>query len=376
MRKWILIVALAALSAGALLAQDITGTWQGTLTVPNAKQDLRIVMKVSKADAGGLKVAMYSIDQGGAPIAGSVTVQGSAVKVAVPGIGGAYEGKLDSDGVFLVGTWTQGGDPMPLNLKHVSEEAAWPIPVVVRPKPMAADANPEFAAASIKPSDPSLQGKGFRVRGSEFSTINTSLSDMMVFAYGLHARQIVGGPAWFESDKFDIVAKPDGEGTPNDKQWKTMMQKLMADRFKLTFHHDQRELSVYALQVGKTGPKLTKSAGDPNGLPGLFFRGLGSLPVTNATMADFAGTMQSAVLDRPVVDQTGIAGRWDFTLTWTPDEFQFAGLGVKVTPPADPATAPPDLFNAIQEQLGLKLVATKAPVDVLVIDHVEKPSAN
>jgi uncharacterized protein (TIGR03435 family) len=377
MQKWIRTVALAAFAAGALLAQDITGTWQGTLTVPAAKQDLRIVMKVSKADAGGLKAAMYSIDQGGGPIAGTVTVQGSAVKISVPGIAGTYEGKLDSDGVFLVGTWTQGGAPMPLNLKHVSEEAAWPIPApAARPKPMAADADPVFAAASIKPSDPSAQGKGFTVRGSEFRTINTSLSDMVVFAYGLHPRQIAGGPAWLESDKFEVVAKPDGEGMPNDKQWKIMLQKLLADRFKLTFHRDKRELSVYALQVGKTGSKLTKSAGDPNGLPGLFFRGLGVLPATNATMADFAGTMQSVVLDRPVVDQTGISGRWDFTLTWTPDEFQFAGLGVKVTPPADNAAAPPDLFNAIQEQLGLKLVATKAPVDVLVVDHVEKPSAN
>jgi len=93
-------------------------------------------------------------------------------------------------------------------------------------------------------------------------------------------------------------------------------------------------------------------------------------------MADFAGVMQTAVLDRPVVDQTGLPGRFDFELKWTPDEFQFGGLGVKVPPPSDSATAPPDLFNAMQEQLGLKLVSTKAAVEVLVIDRVEKPSAN
>lgn len=155
-----------------------------------------------------------------------------------------------------------------------------------------------------------------------------------------------------------------------------MIQKLLAERFKLAFHRDKKELGVYAIIVGKTGPKVTKSQGDPNGLPSLFFQGLGVLPAMNATMADFAGVMQSAVLDRPVVDHTELAGRWDFTLTWTPDEFQFGGLGVKVPPPPKDVAAPPDLFTAFQEQLGLKLESTKAPAEVLVIDHVEKPSDN
>jgi uncharacterized protein (TIGR03435 family) len=241
---------------------------------------------------------------------------------------------------------------------------------------MPADANPVFEVATIKPSSPETQGKYFTVRGRRFLTGNTTLSDFITFAYGLHPRQITGGPAWLETAKYDLNAQPDGEGQPNDRQWKIMVQKLLADRFQLAFHRDKKELSVYALVIGKTGSKLTKSEGDPNGLPGLFFRGLGVLPARNATMADFAGVMQTAVLDRPVVDQTGLPGRFDFELKWTPDEFQFGGLGVKVPPPSDSATAPPDLFNAMQEQLGLKLVSTKAAVEVLVIDRVEKPSAN
>jgi uncharacterized protein (TIGR03435 family) len=121
---------------------------------------------------------------------------------------------------------------------------------------------------------------------------------------------------------------------------------------------------------------LTKSEGDPNGLPGLFFHALGDLHVTNANMADFAGLMQEAVLDRPVLDQTGLNGRFDFTLKWTPDDSQFGGMGAKIPPPTDSANAPPALYTAIQEQIGLKLDATKAPAEVLVIDHVEKPSEN
>jgi uncharacterized protein (TIGR03435 family) len=170
-----------------------------------------------------------------------------------------------------------------------------------------------------------------------------------------------------------MAAKPDGEGMPNLKQWKVMMQKLLADRFKIAFHREKRELTGYAVTVAKTGSELTASAGDPSGLPGLMFRGLGNLPAHNATMADFAGVLQSTVLDRPVVDQTGLTGRFDFELKWTPDEFQSSGLGVKVPPPADSATAPPDLFNAMQEQLSLKLASTKASIEVL---GAEKPSNN
>ena len=114
---------------------------------------------------------------------------------------------------------------------------------------------------------------------------------------------------------------------------------------------------------------------NPSGLPGLFFKGLGVMVVTNATMADFAGTMQGAVLDRPVVDRTGLSGRFDFTLQWTPDESQFAGMGVRVPPPSPDAQLP-TLFTAMQEQLGLRLDSTRAPVEVFVIDKVERPSEN
>ncbi len=373
--KWMLwVVTLVAIAVGTLHAQEIAGTWQGTL---QAGRDLRMVIKISN-DGSGLKAVIYSIDQGGQGLpASAVTLQGSTLRITVAGIGGTYEGRLNADGMSIAGTWTQGAAPLPLNLKHATGDAAWAIPdPPARPKPMAADASPAFEVATIKPSKPEAQGKGFTVRGRVFSTLNTSLNDLLTFAYDLHARQIVGGPVWLESVKYDLTAQPDGDGQPNTTQWKIMLQKLLADRFKLTFHRDTKELAVYALAVGKTGPKLAKNDSDPNGLPGLFFRGLGVLPARNATMADFAGVMQTAVLDRPVVDQTKLPGRYDFMLTWTPDESQFGGLGVKVPPPADNASAPPGLFTAIQEQLGLKLDSTKAPVEVLVVDHVEKPSEN
>jgi hypothetical protein len=182
MRKWrlgLIVLALAAVSA-LLAQQDITGAWQGTLTPPGASQGLRLAIKVSK-DASGLRAAMYSIDQGGQPIAASVTQAGSAVKISIPAITGVWEGKLDSDGVNLTGMWTQGGGaPTPLNLKHPGPTfPEWPIPEPPAAlKPMVADANLVFEVASIKPSDPASPGKLFRMPAREFGTLNTILNDL------------------------------------------------------------------------------------------------------------------------------------------------------------------------------------------------------
>jgi uncharacterized protein (TIGR03435 family) len=379
----VLAAAVAALFLSPLFAQDITGTWQGTLSIPaqGGARNLRTVVKISPgAGNNAFKVTFYSIDQGPGGIAGTGTLQAGSLKISLPGIGGTYEGKLDSDGVNLTGTWSQGPNPIPLNLKHVTEQQAWAIPTPPPPmKAMAANADPSFEVVTIKPSNPETPGKLFRlVSPREMGTINTTVNDMIVFAYGIHPRQIGNGPSWLDADKFDIDGKADGEGAPSQAQFKVMFQKMLADRFQLKFHHEKKELSVYAITVGKTGPKLTTSEGDPSGAPSLLFRGPGNLPARNTTMEAFAQVMQAAVLDRPVVDQTGLTGHYDFQLRWTPDETQFASLGGFRPPPgaAESPNAPPDLFTAMQEQLGLRLTATKAQVDVLVIDKVEKPSGN
>ena len=194
-------------------------------------------------------------------------------------IGGTYEGKLSADGKTITGNWTQGPTPLPLNLTRATPETEWTIPPPP-PKlpPMDANANPSFEVATIKPSKPDDQRKAFIVQGNRFQIINQPLVQILCFAYDVQAKQLIGLPPWAETDKYDIDAKPDGEGAPSGKQWKTMIQKMVAERFKLTFHPDKKELSVYVLSVAKGGPKLTKSEGDPNGLPGLFFRGqLGDL---------------------------------------------------------------------------------------------------
>jgi uncharacterized protein (TIGR03435 family) len=359
-------------------AKGFEGTWQGTL---HAGQDLRIVTKISKADAGGYKAFFYSIDQGGQPLPiDKVAVDGSSITLTLNLLSGKYEGKLSGDGKTIVGTWTQGPNPLPLPLARATPETEWSIPKPPPPvPPMAADANPSFEVATIKPSKPGAQGKGFGFQAGHFMTRNTDLNDLIAFAYGRHPKQIIGAPEWFGTDLFDIEAKPDAEGRPSMKQMATMAQKLLEERFALKFHHEQRELNVYAISVASGGPKMTKTASGPNDPPAFFFRALGDLTVRNQNMTDFAQWMQNGVMDRPVVDQTGLTDRYDFQLKWTPDESQFAafrGVGAIVPPPTDSATAPPQLYTAITEQLGLKMGPAKIPVDVIVIDHAEKPSAN
>jgi uncharacterized protein (TIGR03435 family) len=372
------IFTATALLATAAFAQNIVGTWQGTLQTP--QRALRLVLKVTRNNDESLKGMFYSIDQNGQPIpTTAATFQGGTFKATIPAIGGSYEGKLSSDGNTLNGTFTQGG-PLPLNLVRATPTTEWVIPEAPPPpRVMAADAKPTFEVATIKPSDPDSRGQGLTVGrggGNSFATLNLPLSEMIKFAYGVHGKQVVGGPSWMELDKFDILAKPDTPGIPNATQLRTMLQKLLAERFGLEFHREKRELSAYVITVDKGGAKMAKVEGNRGNLPGFGGRGPGAIGVQNSTMVEFADFLQARILDRPVVDQSGLTDRYDFTLEWRPDTAQLAALGPNA--PALPQNVEdrPDLMLAMRQQLGLKLESTKAPVEVLVIDKVTKPTEN
>lgn len=232
--------------------------------------------------------------------------------------------------------------------------------------PMAADAHPSFEVATIKPADPSETGN-FIVGGHRLVIEGQTVNDLISFAYAVHRKQIVNGPAWLETERFDIDGQADQPGVANLHQVQEMLQKLLQDRFGLKLHREKRDLPIYAITLAKGGPKLTPSPKNTYGLPTQSGHGQGGQQqrkFTNNSMSDFALGMQN-YMDRPVIDETNLPGRYDFILRWTPDN----------VPTTEPG-APPGIFTAIQEQLGLKLEATKGPADVLVIDHIERPSPN
>ncbi len=160
-----------------------------------------------------------------------------------------------------------------------------------------------------------------------------------------------------------------------------MLRKLLSERFKLTFHREPKELSIYTLSIWKNGHKLRDSSVPSNPSPAgpapLIFivsPQIVELPARNASMAELASVLQRSALDRPVVDKTGLPGRYDFDLEWTPDETQFGGALGKPSNP-DGSTVP-GLFAALQQQLGLRLEAKRGTVDVLVIDGIGRPTEN
>jgi len=182
-------------------------------------------------------------------------------------------------------------------------------------QPMARDASPNFLVATIRPSDPdSTGGWGFPTEGHHISCVNATVATIMSVAYGVHIKQIVGGPEWLSKDRYDINGIPDVAGVPDLKQMREMYQKLLADRFHLTFHREQREMPIYAITVTKGGPIL--KVADPNEDLNTGNSGSGgqrTLRFTNMSMANFALNM-NFYEDRPVVDQTALPGRYDFTL--------------------------------------------------------------
>jgi uncharacterized protein (TIGR03435 family) len=368
---------LAALLGVGAQAQDAPETWQGTLHA--GQQDIRLELQITKAD-GALKGKLYNVDGQGPGGLGTTTLSldGGALKFTIVGMDVNYEGKVGPDGKSAVGTWKQGGREVPLTLEHVNADAAWAIP---KPTPALSLMDPKlvpgYEVATIKPSNPDQQGRGFTLQGRHMVARNFTVEGLITLAYNLHAKQVTGGPEWLTTDHYDLDVLPDHEGLPSLDQARGIVRKLLADRFALKFHDDTKELSVYVLSVAKTGPKLTKSGSDPSSPPGLGGPP-GRMMVRNASMAEFAQVMQGT-LDRPVVDQTGLKDRYDFVLKWTPDESQYGG---RIPPPnsgdnsASNADPLPPLFTAIQEQIGLKLDAMKAPAKVMVIESVAKPSEN
>ena len=220
---------------------------------------------------------------------------------------------------------------------------------------------PKFEVATVKPASEDEIKAGISGcktgHGREVCTYVT-LKRCIVGSFHIGPGQVVGGPGWIDSEPFHIEAK--AAEPVEDAPLDAMMQALLQERFHLAFHREDRNLQALVLEVAKNGPKLEKAPGGEAVTDGSH----GSMILKNTTMDGLAERL-ARVSDLPVVNRTGIDGVFNMKLAWTPEGENPKGPG-----------SPPSLFTAIQEQLGLRLQAQKAPVSVLVVDHAEKPGEN
>jgi uncharacterized protein (TIGR03435 family) len=241
---------------------------------------------------------------------------------------------------------------------------------------------PAFDVASVKlnRSADDSSSSAF-ASGGAFNARNATVRGVIQEAYQLKDGNLLGVPGWADSERYDIAAKP--ESPVSTEQAHSMLQTLLADRFLLKVHRETREVPVYALTVGNRGAKLKEAvdsncvappSGPPSGPPprtgycGGSLVSRGRLTSRKVSMQKFAATL-SEIMGRPALDMTELAGVFDIDLQWSPDETQFGGTA------STDSSGAPSIYAALQD-LGLKLEARKGPIEVVVIDHVERPSEN
>ena len=246
------------------------------------------------------------------------------------------------------------------------------VPVQTPSLPTPEQANLQFEVASIRPANPDAPLGSIRAAagGDGYIAQGEPVRLMISLMFRIPERQIKG-PEWIEKDRFDVAAKADKRYSVDDLH--AMYQNMLIDRFRLKYHLETREANAYVLTIDKGGPKIT-----PNGKPEDFSipwipQGYGSVQGTGVTLSYLCWQLGQILQndERPVVDETGLKGKYDFTLVWLPgnaDQFRD-----KLPPEVFDR---PIIFAAVREQLGLKLTAQRATVTYFVIDHIEHPTAN
>ena len=280
------------------------------------------------------------------------------------------------------------------------------VPRAQAPQPPAQAPDPNvplyFEAASVKPNKSGEPGSSIRRQpGGRLTATNMPLRALITFAYQLQPFQLVNDPSWIRDERFDIVAKMEGDPAPvapgqGPDPLMLAMRTLLAERFTLTTHRETREMDIYALVLarpdGKPGPALKPTTQDCEAMMAAARRGAlppppgpndqvvcgmrgtpGRIQAGGMPMVTFANNLSGRV-QRTVLDRTGLTGAWDFEINFAPESGPIpAAPGIEL-PAGDPTA--PSLFTAIQEQLGLKLQSTKGPVEVLVVDRIERPMSD
>lgn len=254
---------------------------------------------------------------------------------------------------------------------------------------------PSYDVASVKPTE--FGDGGMRIMFTPDGVLYTNVALQIVLqeTFGMDDSRILGAPSWVKTGHFDIEAKVEATDAPKLKmlssdQKRMMLMPVLVDRFNLKFHHDTRQLPIYALVIAKSGQKLKEATpGDtyPNGMKipdghsgaGMMAWGSGKITGQGVAIASLVKMLSDQGLGRTIVDKTGLTGKYDLDLQWSPDDSPPpVARGTQTSPSVndDSTDSGASLFTALQEQLGLKLESQKGPVDVIVIDHIERPSEN
>ena len=364
------VVGWALVLGAALPAQTITGVWQGKLP---SGDNPRVVLKIEKASDGSLHGGYIRIDRSaeGMPLT-TVTFAAPDFSVAQMYADVSYQGKLSSDGKSIDGVWTQGKQTYPLTLVLATAETAWKFDGPAAATAMSATADPAFEVATIKPTPPEGSPVIFNLRARQFISKGTSAKELIKIAYNVRGRQVLGGPSWIEDQKFDVTAQPDTPGVPSEEQNRLMVRKLLEDRFQLKVHIDQQMFPVMAVTMDKDSPALVRSDPEFNGHGSIYAKqapdGQMTLQFAGNTIPQFIGLIMNFFQDRQLVDETGLTGLYDITLTVPANVFQGGSGGVG----DERGNA---LIQAAQK-IGFRFVPKKEPLKVIVVDHLEKPSAN
>jgi uncharacterized protein (TIGR03435 family) len=220
-----------------------------------------------------------------------------------------------------------------------------------------------FDVASIKPNQTGGDSRRASASpGGLFTAANVSLKLLIARAFGVAEFQIERGPGWIDTETYDIAARADTPLEMSREELRPCLQALLAERFRLKFHRETKQASVYSLLVGKNGSRLREHSGaGSSGISASSGSGKASINGTKVTTARLAEYL-SGQAGRPVIDYTGLKGEYDFRVEWATAEAK--------------GSSGPSMFTALQEQLGLKLDATKGPIEMIVIDGAEKASAN
>jgi uncharacterized protein (TIGR03435 family) len=368
MKRAILSAAAFLLAAGPLHSQSIAGTWQGTLDLPSGST-IRVAFSIAKNPDGSLHGGIRYIDSNAGLVFSSITFSAPDLAVTQSMTSMAYHGKLSADGQSITGTWSQGNLSLPLTLTLATPANLWKR---AGPPPMAANADPSYEVAVIKPALPEEQHPVWNLQTPEFRATGTSAAELIKIVYKIRGRQILNMPSWVADSKFDITAKPDTPGVPTEDQTRIMIRKLLTERFHLVCHTGTQDFPVLVMTLDPKGPRPIRSDPDFNIHGGMLLRQDGGemqLHLSGVNMQEFLKDLMDRYRDKQIVDETGLTGTYDITLRLPPAALQGIGDGG-----AEEEVGTD--YIAAAEHAGFKFVSKKAPLPVVIIDHIDPPTPN